>query len=116
MAPDFFDEVRFARDVDAEARHRHQPGGPASFIGVGIRDAEAESGEDPRDIVGRYGLAEQPGDARRAQPHLRQRSRRGIAIDEGATRRAGAKLREQGGGAGDAERRGSDVAATFEAD
>ena len=71
VAPDLLDEVRFARDVDAEARHRHQPGGSAICIGGGFRDAEAECGEDPRDIVGRHGLAEQPGDARRAQPHLR---------------------------------------------
>ena len=30
VAPDLFDEVRFARDIDAEARNRHQPAGPPS--------------------------------------------------------------------------------------
>ena len=51
VAPDLLDEVRFARDIDTEARNRHQPGGPAIFIGGRCRDAEAEPGQDPRDIV-----------------------------------------------------------------
>ena len=117
VAPDLLDEVRFARDIDAEARNRHHPGGPAICIGGGFRDAEAESGQNPRDIVARHGLAEQPGDARRSQPHLRERPRRGIAIDErlraACRRRSAAKRRRR---AGDAERRGSDVAAALEAD
>ena len=44
-----------------------------------------------------------------------ERPRGRITIDEGAAGRAGANLREERRGAGDAERRGSDVAATFEA-
>ena len=111
MPADFLDEVGFARDIDAERRHRHAP---AVRVSTG-RDAEPERLEDAYDVSRRHVLAEQARDSRRAQPDDGLRPGRRVAIDHRSERPPGANRLEERGSACDPEWRRGDVAAALEA-
>ncbi len=110
MAADFLDEVRLARHVHAEAGHDNRP------AAAGRRHLEAERRQDPRHLVRRHLLAQQPGNALRAELDHGARPRRGIAVDHRPGGPAGANLLEQRRRARDAGRRRLDVAAALEPD
>ena len=111
MPPDFFDQVRFARDVDAIGRHRDHP--PAGRLARGrIRAARSRPGTDaagtswPRRRPMRDGAQRNPG----------RLAANGIAVDHRPDGLAGANLFEQRRRPGDAGRRSVDVATALEAD
>ena len=71
-------QIDFADDVDAEGRRRDVPA-------VGrVRDLEAQTAEDPRDVAIRHRHAEQRVHARAPQMNGHRAAGRGVAVDDRA--------------------------------